>query len=66
MRLSDSDLKKEAVKMCLNMFGTASVNMLDHGQRLLVCKSLRKEFGAPANQLARVMDIDAEYLKMLM
>ena len=52
--------------MCLNMFGTASVNMLDHGQRLLVCKSLRKEFGAPANQLARVMDIDAEYLKMLM
>ena len=66
VRLSDSDLKKEAVKMCLNMFGTASVNMLDHGQRLLVCKSLRKEFGAAANQLARVMDIDAEYLKMLM
>lgn len=65
VRLRDADLRKEAVKICLDKFGTASVTMLDHGQRLLVCKCLRKEFGATFKQIGRIMHMDSEYVRMM-
>ncbi len=65
VRLCDSDLRKEAVKVSLDKFGTASANLLDHAQRFVICKILRKKFGASYKQLGRVMHIDYEYLKMM-
>ena len=65
IRLCDSDLRKEAAKICLDKFGSNSTNQLDFKQRLLICKFLRKEFGASFKQLGRIMNIDPEYIKNL-
>lgn len=63
IRLCDTDLKKEAIRLCLDNFGNGSVNLLGFKQRLLICKLLRKEFGASFKQLGRIMNIDPEYIK---
>lgn len=66
IRLSDAELKKEAMKICLDLHGSAELNLIDLGRRLHICRILRRKFGATFRQIGRIMNMDAAYLKSIM
>lgn len=66
IRLSDTELRREASAICLERFGTASVGLLTVAQKLQVCKLLRIRFGASYKQLGRVMHIDSDTIKEML
>ena len=66
IRLSDTELRREASAICLERFGTASVGLLTIAQKLQVCKLLRIRFGASYKQLGRVIHIDSDTIKEML
>lgn len=66
IRLSDTELRREASGICLERFGTTSVGLLTIAQRLQVCKLLRSRFGASYKQLGRVMHLDSDTIKEML
>lgn len=66
IRLSDTELRREASGICLERFGTASVGLLTIAQKLQVCKLLRSRFGASYKQLGRVMHLDSDTIKEML
>ena len=66
IRLSDTELRREASGICLESFGTASVGLLTIAQKLQVCKLLRSRFGASYKQLGRVMHLDSDTIKEML
>ena len=66
IRLSDTELRREASAICLERFSTASVGLLTIAQRLQVCKLLRGRFGASYKQLGRVMHLDSDTIKEML
>ena len=66
IRLSDTELRREASGICLERFGTASVGLLTVAQKLQVCKLLRGRFGASYKQLGRVIHIDSDTIKEML
>lgn len=66
IRLSDTELRREASAICLERFGTASVGLLTVAQKLQVCKLLRSRFGASYKQLGRVIHIDSDTIKEML
>ena len=66
IRLSDTELRREASAICLERFGTASVGLLTIAQKLQVCKLLRSRFGASYKQLGRVMHMDSDTIKEML
>ncbi len=66
IRLSDTELRREASAICLERFGTASVGLLTVAQKLQVCKLLRSRFGASYKQLGRVMHLDSDTIKEML
>ncbi len=64
--LSDAELIKEAVGICLEMFGTTSIKMLGYSQKIKVCKQLRSMFGTSFKQLGRVMRLEANNIKEML
>ena len=66
IRMNDTDLRKEAAKVCMDTFGTTSVDILDYRQKLLICKILRKRLGAGSRQLGRIMHLDPANIKNLL
>ena len=66
IRLSDTELRREASAICLERFGTASVGLLTIAQKLQVCKLLRSRFGASYKQLGRVIHIDSDTIKEML
>lgn len=65
IRLSDTDLRKEAAKICMEEFGTISMNLLDMDQRIRIGKRLRKDFGSTLKQTARIIHLDARLLRQV-
>ncbi|HIR82431.1 MAG TPA: hypothetical protein IAC98_01380 [Candidatus Cryptobacteroides pullicola] len=66
IRLSDTELRREASGICLERFGTTSVGLLTIAQRLQVCKLLRSRFGASYKQLGRVMHMDSDTIREML
>lgn len=66
IRLSDTELRREASAICLERFGTTSFGLLTIAQRLQVCKLLRGRFGASYKQLGRVMHLDSDTIKEML
>ena len=66
IRLSDTELRREASGICLESFGTASVGLLTIAQKLQVCKLLRSRFGASYKQLGRVMHMDSDTIREML
>lgn len=66
IRLSDTELRREASGICLESFGTASVGLLTVAQKLQVCKLLRGRFGASYKQLGRVIHLDSDTIKEML
>ena len=66
LRLNDSELRKEAAKICMDTFGTPSVDILDYHQKLQICKILRRKLGAGSKQLGRIMNLDPVNIKNLL
>lgn len=66
IRLSDTELRREASGICLERFGTSSVGLLTIAQRLQVCKLLRSRFGASYKQLGRVMHMDSDTIREML
>ena len=66
IRLSDTELRREASGICLESFGTESVGLLTIAQKLQVCKLLRSRFGASYKQLGRVMHLDSDTIKEML
>ena len=66
LKLSDSDMRKEAAKICMDTFGTTSVDILDYRQKLRICKMLHERLGAGSRQLGRIMHLDPVNIKNLL
>lgn len=66
VRLDDTELRKEAMRLCLQEFGTVSLKMLDIKQRVRLGGKLRKEFSSSVKQISRIIHVDAEYLRQIL
>lgn len=64
--LSDAELIKEASVICLEMFGTAVIKMLDYSQKIKVCKQLRSMFGSGFKQLGKEMHLEANNIREML
>lgn len=66
IRLDDTELRKQAMRLCLQEYGTVSLNLLDIKQRIRLGRQLRKEFGSSVKQISRIVHVDAEYLRQVL
>lgn len=66
IRLDDTELRKQAMRLCLQEYGTVSLNLLDIEQRIRLGRQLRNEFGSSVKQISRIVHVDAEYLRQVL
>ena len=64
--LPEIEIRDKAVAHCFQLFRTTNMRSLDIPKRLVLGKTLRKEYRCSAKQIARIIHLDPKYIKELL
>lgn len=62
----DGEIKAKALALAQNDYGKRSINDCNSFERVAIAKTLKKEFGCNAKQLARVVQVNLQELKLVL
>lgn len=61
--MPEHELRRKALDMTVEMFGTESLSDLKVADRLVLARCLKRKYGASYKQIARLVHLDSQYLK---
>lgn len=61
--LPDTEVREKAVGICHELYRKTNLRSLSVAERMTVGRRLRKEYGCPVKQIARIIHVDPLYLK---
>ena len=64
--IADGEIKLKALSLANSEYGKQSIEECSVYERLAIARSLKKEFGCNAKQLARVIQVNLHELKLVL